>query len=68
MLVHRGRIIEIGVSDITWDLESAGFGSPPEAATPRRIGMQSGIAAAKKLGGVVFLEFARDSGPSVPLF
>ena len=66
VLVHRGRIIEIGVSDITWDLESAGFGSPPEAATPRRIGMQSrGIAAAKKLGGVVFLEFAQDSGPSV---
>jgi Leucine-rich repeat (LRR) protein len=64
-LVHRGKIIQIGENDITWNLESAGRGSQPIAATPQQIAMQCGIAAAKKLGGLVTIEPAKDGGPSV---
>jgi Leucine-rich repeat (LRR) protein len=57
VLVHRGRILELGENDITWrDPESPGQRRPPGAATPQQIALQRGIAAVKRLGGRVTRE------------
>jgi hypothetical protein len=66
VLVRGGKIIEIGENDITWrDPESAGEGDPLEAPTQRQIDMQRGIAAVKKLGGLVTREPNEADEPSV---
>jgi formylglycine-generating enzyme required for sulfatase activity len=58
VLVRDGEVILIGEDDVTWRLPPRGDGWRPKAATNRRLAIQCGIAAVKKLGGKV----QRESG------
>jgi hypothetical protein len=53
VLLRRRRVVEIGENDITWREFGGKWDGPRKAATKRRINVQHGLAAIKRLGGRV---------------
>jgi hypothetical protein len=53
VLVRKGKVVEVGENDLTWRDCGGKWNDRPEAATAKKIQVQYGIAAVKRLGGRV---------------